>query len=104
MKLLITCVTCKTPSKLVTFLILRYYGGWVCKNIYYLGHTGVIRVGGLRIGGVSGIHYGRDYRRGYYEQEPFTYEMIRSAYHYREFEIEKLKRVKRLKCNHFNYW
>ena len=30
-----------------------YYGGWVCPNIYYLGHSGVINFGDLRIGGLS---------------------------------------------------
>ncbi|RCH82863.1 lariat debranching enzyme, partial [Rhizopus stolonifer] len=29
-----------------------YHGGWVCDNIYYLGHAGVIEFGGLRIGGL----------------------------------------------------
>lgn len=71
----------------------RYYGGWVCKNIFYLGHAGVIRVGGLRIAGLSGIFYGKDFKRGYYEREPYSSDMLRSAYHYREFEIEKLKMV-----------
>ena len=33
------------------------------KNIYYLGHAGVINVGGLRIGGLSGIFSRRDYNR-----------------------------------------
>ena len=32
-----------------------YYGGWVCPNIYYLGHSGVINFGDLRVGGLSGI-------------------------------------------------
>jgi lariat debranching enzyme len=32
-----------------------YYGGWVAPNIYYLGGTGCIRFGGLRIAGLSGI-------------------------------------------------
>ncbi len=66
----------------------------MCKNILYLGHAGVIRVGGLRIAGISGIFYGRDYRRGYHEQEPYNLDTLRSAYHYREFEIEKLRMVK----------
>ena len=31
------------------------YGGWVAPNIYFLGNTGVLRFGNLRIAGVSGI-------------------------------------------------
>lgn len=27
-----------------------YHGGWVAPNIYYLGHSGVVRVGDLRVG------------------------------------------------------
>ncbi len=76
--------------------MFSYYGGWVCPNIYYLGHSGVVNFGGLRIGGVSGIYYPRDYRMGHYEKSPFTYEMIRSAYHYREFEIKKLMKVPKI--------
>lgn len=42
----------------------RYYGGWVAPNIYYLGHSGVVKVGDLRIGGISGIYDERDYYKG----------------------------------------
>lgn len=73
--------------------IFRYYGGWVCPNIYYLGHSGVVNFGGLRIAGISGIYYPRDYKTGYYEKAPYNQDMIRSAYHYREFEIKKLMKV-----------
>ena len=65
----------------------------MCPNIYYLGHSGVVNFGGLRIAGISGIYYARDYRIGYYEKSPFNQDMIRSAYHYREFEIKKLMKV-----------
>ena len=75
------------------FLLDLYYGGWVCPNMYYLGHSGVVNFGGLRIAGISGIFYPRDFRTGYYEKDPFTQDMIRSAYHYREFEIKKLMKV-----------
>ena len=27
-----------------------HYGGWVAPNIYYMGSSGVVRFGGLRIG------------------------------------------------------
>ncbi|CAG8742679.1 16300_t:CDS:2, partial [Acaulospora morrowiae] len=41
-----------------------YHGGWVCENIYFLGRTGVINFGGLRIGGISGIYNFADYKKG----------------------------------------
>lgn len=49
-----------------------FFGGWVAKNIFYLGHSGVIRVGPpgcglaqtLRIAGLSGIYKGYDFHRG----------------------------------------
>jgi lariat debranching enzyme len=39
-----------------------HYGGWVAPNIYYLGAAGVVRFGGLRIAGLSGIYNPRHYR------------------------------------------
>ncbi len=42
----------------------RYYGGWVAPNIYFLGMSGVVNFGGLRIGGLSGIWKKFDYKQG----------------------------------------
>jgi len=39
----------------VNYLRELYYGGWVAPKIYYLGYSGVVNFGGLRIAGLSGI-------------------------------------------------
>ncbi len=43
---------------------LRFHGGWVAPNIYYMGFSGVLRFGGLRIAGLTGIFKGFDYTAG----------------------------------------
>lgn len=45
-------------------LIVRYHGGWIAPNIYYLGHAGCVQVNGIRIAGASGIFKGHDFRQG----------------------------------------
>jgi lariat debranching enzyme len=42
----------------------RYYGGWAAPNIYFLGYSGVVNYGGLRIGGFSGIYKRYDFFKG----------------------------------------
>lgn len=62
-----TCTRQKPDSQVLTvfiggnheasnYLWELYHGGWVAPNIYYLGATGVVNVGGLRIAGLSGIY------------------------------------------------
>ncbi|CBZ51768.1 hypothetical protein NCLIV_015600 [Neospora caninum Liverpool] len=70
-----------------------YYGGWVAPKIFYLGHAGVINVGGVRIAGLSGIYKPKDFRKGYFEKPPYDEDTMRSAYHVREFEIAKLSEL-----------
>jgi len=70
-----------------------YYGGWVAPNIYYLGCSGVVSVGGVRIAGISGIYNGRDYRRGHFETPPYSPSTLRSIYHVREYEVFKLAQL-----------
>jgi lariat debranching enzyme len=69
------------------------YGGWVAPGIFYLGYSGCILVGGLRIAGSitiqpiscslqlthcmshagwSGIYDRRDFQHGHHEQPPFA--------------------------------
>jgi len=70
-----------------------YYGGWVAPNIYYLGCSGVVSVGGVRIAGISGIYNGRDYHRGHFEAPPYSPSTLRSIYHVREYEVFKLAQL-----------
>jgi lariat debranching enzyme len=67
-----------------------YYGGWVAPNIYYLGAANVLRLGPLRIAGMSGIWKGFDYRKPHHERLPFSESDVRSFYHVREYDVRKL--------------
>lgn len=46
------------------FYVLRYYGGWVAPQIYFLGFAGVVKFGNIRIGGLSGIYKRNHYYSG----------------------------------------
>ena len=67
------------------------FGGWVAPNIYYLGYSGVVNFGGLRIAGLSGIYKSHDYNKGHYESPPFNQGTLRSIYHVRSLDVFKLK-------------
>lgn len=71
-----------------------YYGGWVAPNIYYMGAANVLRVGPLRIAGLSGIWKGFDYRKPHLERLPFSRDDIKSFYHVREFDVRRLLQIK----------
>ena len=103
------------------YLLDLYYGGWVCENVYYMGHSGCVNLvkeqrwtapgedGGdeefgadapaytrrehLRIGGLSGIYNHAHFQQGCFERFPFDEGTKRSAYHVRRFECEKLRRL-----------
>ncbi|KIW98318.1 uncharacterized protein Z519_01902 [Cladophialophora bantiana CBS 173.52] len=67
-----------------------YYGGWVAPNIYYLGAANVIRLGPIRIAGLTGIWKGYDYRKPHFERLPYNQEDIHSIFHVRELDVRKL--------------
>ncbi|KEZ41838.1 Lariat debranching enzyme [Scedosporium apiospermum] len=67
-----------------------YYGGWVAPNIFYLGPANVLRVGPLRIAGMTGIWKGFDYKKTHHERLPFSGDDVRSFYHVREVDVRKL--------------
>jgi lariat debranching enzyme len=75
------------------YLFELYHGGWLAPNIYYIGAAGVIRYGPWRIAGLSGIYDKRDYRKPHHERLPYDRDSIRSIYHVREYDVQKLLSV-----------
>ncbi|KAF9201740.1 lariat debranching enzyme [Haplosporangium sp. Z 27] len=71
-----------------------YHGGWVCPNIYFLGWGGVINVGGMRIGGMTGIYKSQHYQTGHFEVTPYNDNHKRSVYHIRKYDVYKMLQVK----------
>ena len=71
-----------------------YYGGWVAPNIYYMGAANVLRLGGLRIAGLSGIWKGFDFKRPHGARPPYSSDDIKSLYHVREVDLRKLLQIR----------
>jgi lariat debranching enzyme len=67
-----------------------YYGGWAAPNIYFLGYSGLINLGGLRIGGFSGIYDEKFFRSGHHELTPYSKNDLHSAMYVRLYELWKL--------------
>src|SRR2546430_4619800 len=72
------------------YLFELYYGGWVAPNIYYMGAANIIRLGPLRIAGLSGIWKGYDYRKPHFERLPYNRDNYHSIFHVRELDVRKL--------------
>ncbi len=71
-----------------------YYGGWAAPNIYYMGAANVIRLGPLRISGLSGIWKGYDYNKPHFERLPYNKDNVKSIYHVRELDVRKLLQIR----------
>jgi len=69
------------------------FGGWVALNIYYLGYAGVIKVNGIRIGGISGIYRRNHYEKGHFETPPYDGSTMRSVYAIRSLEVYRLRQI-----------
>lgn len=59
-------------------------------NIFYLGAANVVRIGDLRIAGLSGIWKGYNYNKAHFERLPYDENEIKSLYHVREIDVRKL--------------
>jgi len=75
-------------------LLELYYGGWVAPRIYYLGAANVVRLGPLRIVGLSGIWKGYNYNKPHHERLPFNENDVKSIYHVRELDVRKLLQIR----------
>ena len=71
-----------------------YYGGWVAPNIYYMGAANVVRLGGIRIAGMSGIWKGYNYNKSHYERLPYNQDDVKTIYHVREIDTRKLLQLR----------
>ncbi|KAI9221202.1 lariat debranching enzyme, C-terminal domain-containing protein [Blastocladiella britannica] len=67
-----------------------YHGGWAAPNIFFMGWANVVKVGSLRIGGMSGIWNWHSYNRGHEEVAPYDQDQIRSVYHVRQHEVVQM--------------
>ena len=76
------------------YLFELYYGGWVAPNIYYLGAANVLRIGPLRIAGLSGIWKHYDYRKEHFERLPYNSAEYYGIYHVRELDVRKLLSIR----------
>ncbi|TGZ83323.1 hypothetical protein EX30DRAFT_370337 [Ascodesmis nigricans] len=70
-----------------------FHGGWVAPNMYYLGAASVIKVGNLRVGGLTGIYMAHDYHLPHNEILPYVPRHVKSAYHVRVYDYFKLYQI-----------
>ncbi|KAI6917139.1 DBR1-domain-containing protein, partial [Hortaea werneckii] len=75
------------------YLFELHYGGWVAPNIFYMGAANVVRLGPLRIAGMSGIWKGYNYRKPHHERLPYNESDMKSIYHTREVDVRKLLQI-----------
>ncbi len=69
-------------------------GGFVAPNIYYLGTSGVVQCGGLRIAGISGIYHAEDYYQPYEIPSVWDRGEGKRACHMRAYDIGRLLQIR----------
>jgi lariat debranching enzyme len=70
------------------------YGGWVAPNIFYMGAANIVRLGPVRISGMSGIWKGYNYNKPHHERLPYNQDDIKTIYHIREIDVRKMLQVR----------
>lgn len=70
-------------------------GGIVAPNMYFLGNAGVVSYRGLRIAGLSGVYTEHNYRKKRVEAPPYPRNQIKSVYHTRKVDVDRLMRLRR---------
>lgn len=63
-------------------------------NIYYMGAANVVRLGPVRIAGMSGIWKGYNFNKTHHERLPYNQDDIKSIYHVRELDTRKLLQIR----------
>lgn len=58
-----------------------------------MGYASLIKVGGIKIAGISGIYKGYNFHKGRHEFSPYTEETKRSVYHIRKLDVFRLKQI-----------
>lgn len=70
-----------------------FNGGFLCKNLFYMGKTGIVNFKGIKIAGLSGIFNEKSYYKGFYENRDLLKNDLSqkiSIYHVREYDVAKL--------------
>eukprot|EP00474_Spongospora_subterranea_P004430 CRZ04888.1 hypothetical protein [Spongospora subterranea] len=75
------------------YLFEMYFGGWLAPRIYYLGASGCVRFGGLRIAGISGVYDQERFDTGYHEPFPLRADDLRTFPFTRQAELFKLRQI-----------
>lgn len=58
-----------------------------------MGYASVIKVGGIKIAGISGIYKGYNFHKGRHEFSPYNDDTKRSVYHIRKLDVFRLKQI-----------
>lgn len=66
----------------------------MASNIYYMGVANVVRLGPVRIAGMSGIWKGYNFNKTHHERLPYNQDDIKSIYHVREPDVRKLLQIR----------